>query len=165
MNALGLLWDGTLLECLQLSQLTLGTLVPLGDPYPPAAASASACCGTANPLLGFSPLAVGQRTHYPEEVYTLEQLPIMTWDTHCIVRMSSGGPVDFIISPFGGKSPQTRGGGGRGNCTASHPLGVKFTLLLSNYLNYQLLGTGWVGDWDPSGSSFCTNWLRANKVS
>ena len=105
MNALGLLWDGTLLECLQLSQLTLGTLVPLGDPYPPAAASASACCGTANPLLGFSPLAVGQRTHYPEEVYTLEQLPIMTRDTHCIVRMSSGGPVDFIISPFGGKSP------------------------------------------------------------
>ena len=75
--------------------------------------------------------------------------------------MSSGGPVDFIISPFGGKSPQTRGG----DCTTSHPLGVKFTLLLRNYLNYQLLGKGWVGDWDPSGSSFCTNRLRANKVS
>ena len=68
MNALCLLWDGILLEHLQLSQLTLGTAVPLGDPYPPAAVSASACCGTVNPLLGLPLLAVGQRTHYPEEV-------------------------------------------------------------------------------------------------
>ena len=36
---------GALLERLQLSQLALGTVVPLGDPYLPAAASASACCG------------------------------------------------------------------------------------------------------------------------
>ena len=42
MNAHCLQWDGALLERLQLSQLALGTVVPLGDPYLPAAASASA---------------------------------------------------------------------------------------------------------------------------
>ena len=56
------------LERLQLSQLALGTVVPLGDPYLPAAASASACCGTAIPLLWFPLLAMCQRTHYPEKV-------------------------------------------------------------------------------------------------
>ena len=61
-------WDGALLERLQLSQLALGTVVPLGDPYLPAAASASACCGTAVPLLWSPLLAVCQRTHYPEKV-------------------------------------------------------------------------------------------------
>ena len=61
MNTHCLQWDGALLECLQLSQLALGTAVPLGDPYLPAAASASACCGTAIPLLWFPLLAVGQR--------------------------------------------------------------------------------------------------------
>ena len=62
MNAHCLQWDGTLLERLQLSQLALGTAVPLGDPYLPAAASASTCCGTAVNLLWFPLLAVGQRS-------------------------------------------------------------------------------------------------------
>ena len=62
MNSHCLQWDGTLLEHLQLSQLALGTVVPLEDPCLPAAASASTCCGTAVPLLWFPLLAVGQRS-------------------------------------------------------------------------------------------------------
>ena len=78
----------------------------------------------------------------------------MGYPLYCENKLAPGDPVDFKISPFGGKSPHTRGWRGRGGCTASHPLGVKFFLLLSNYLDYQLLGMGWEGDWIPAGSSF-----------
>ena len=65
-------------------------------------------------------------------------------------------PVTLLTSKvvlLGGRAliPMDRGEGG---CTESHPLGVKFSLLLSNYLDYQLLGMGREDDWIPAGSSF-----------
>ena len=97
------------------SQLALGRrCISDNDPF---VVVSSACCGTAVFLLWFPLLAVSADPLSWEGPY-IEQLQIMTWDTHCIVRMNSGDPVEFVLlrgktlkifqcwrsSPFGGPS-------------------------------------------------------------
>ena len=106
MNAHCLQWDGALLEHLQLSQLALGTVVPLGDPYLPAAASGSACCGTAIPLLWFlCLLCVSGPIILRRSLYRATANYDMGYPLYCENELAPGDPVDFKISPFGGKSP------------------------------------------------------------
>ena len=106
MNAHCLQWDGALLEHLQLSQLALGTVVPLGDPYLPAAASGSACCGTAIPLLWFlCLLCVSGPIILRRSLYRATANYDMGYPLYCENELAPGDPVDFKISPFGGKRP------------------------------------------------------------